>query len=145
VSSWCHEDEWRQMTSYTNRPDSVVQLAHLYDLDIAGTINLFPRQGIGYNTIVPGRHAGELFHEKDAFVGVWGEPVKRGPRLRTAVNGSVPEVVFEYLTGEIVAEGRDGWGYPSLAVDLFAAPKRRTGVETPGSSSPQPRDMKEGR
>lgn len=114
-STWCDEAEWRRLTSYGNRPDSVVQLAHLYDLDIAGTVNLFPRQGIGYNTIVPGRHAGESFHEKDAFAGIWGTPVaKRHERLRTAVNGSVPMAVYEYLTGSAARQGEDGWGYPSL-------------------------------
>ena len=61
-SAWCREDAWRELTSYTPRPDSVVQLAHLYDSARAGTINLFPRAGVGYNSVVPGRHAGETFH-----------------------------------------------------------------------------------
>lgn len=114
-ATWCSEAAWRRLTSYSNRPDSVVQLAHLYDLDIAGTVNLFPRQGLGYNTIVPGRHAGESFHEKDAFAGIWGAPAaKRPERLRSAVNGSVPMAVYEYLTGTTVRQGEDGWGYPSL-------------------------------
>jgi len=114
--SWCSEDEWRRLTSYTTRPDSVVQLAHLYDTDRAGTINLFPRAGIGYNSVVPGRHAGETFHEKNAFAGVWGTPVAEASttRPRSAVIGSVPAAVYEYLSGEAVAAGKDGWGYPSL-------------------------------
>ena len=95
----------------------MVQLSHLYDLDIAGTVNLFPKEGIGYNTIVPGRHAGEFFHEKDAFVGIWGAPVERKV-ARSAVNGAVPEAVYEYLTGAEVVEGQDGWGYPPLAAPV---------------------------
>lgn len=115
ASTWCDEDQWRLLTSYTTRPDSVVQLSHLYDLDIAGTVNLFPREGIGYNSIVPGRHAGEFFHEKDAFVGVWGAPLGRDARLpRSAVNGAVPETLYEYLAGTEVAEGQNGWGYQPL-------------------------------
>ncbi|MCK4587665.1 MAG: alkaline phosphatase family protein, partial [Gammaproteobacteria bacterium] len=45
-STWCAEEDWRLLASFTDRPDSVVQLAHIYDTDRAGTINLFPRQGI---------------------------------------------------------------------------------------------------
>ena len=119
--TWCKEEQWRQLTSFTNRPDSVVQLAHLYDSDRAGTVNLFPRDGIGYNTLVPGRHAGESFYEKDAFVGVWGVPVGRGPRegrIRTAVNGSVPGAIFEWLTGDPATPGSEGWGFPRLGPEL---------------------------
>ena len=74
-SSWCDELQWRQLASFTAKPDSIVQLAHLYDSDRAGTINLFPAQGVAFNSIVPGRHAGESFHEKDAFAGLWGAPI----------------------------------------------------------------------
>ncbi len=115
-AQWCDESEWRRLTTYTPRPDSVVQLAHLYDSDRAGTVNLFPRLGVGYNTVVPGRHAGESFHEKDAFAGVWGEVVQRTARPRSAVIGSVPATVYAYLTEQEVAAGVDGWGYPSLAL-----------------------------
>ncbi|MDX2460778.1 MAG: nucleotide pyrophosphatase, partial [Gammaproteobacteria bacterium] len=121
-ASWCDETDWRELSSYTERPDSVVQLAHLYDHPRAGTINLFPRAGVGYNSLVPGRHAGETFHEKDAFVGLFGAPLAgpRGrPRLRTAVIGSVPIAIYEYLTGTAVTPGTDGWGYPSLRSTLF--------------------------
>lgn len=120
--TWCREEEWRLLTSYTTRPDSVVQLAHVYDVDRAGTVNLFPREGIAYNSRVPGRHAGEFFHEKDALVGVWGAPVSRGSesgRIRTMVNGSLPGVVYEYLTGDRVIPGQDGWGFPSVAREIF--------------------------
>ena len=98
-----------------------MQLAHLYDSDRAGTVNLFPRAGIGYNSRVPGRHAGELFHEKDAFVGAWGGGLSPGPgapRLEAAVNGSLPMLVYEYLSGEAATPGEDGWGHPSLAEAL---------------------------
>ena len=67
---WCNEAEWRRLSSFTPRPDAVTQLAHLYDSDRAGSVNLFPRAGVGYNSTVPGRHAGESFHEKNAFVAV---------------------------------------------------------------------------
>jgi hypothetical protein len=114
-SSWCLEAEWRQLSRYTPRPDSVVQLAHLYDLDRAGTINLFPAPGVAYNSIVPGRHAGESFHEKDAFAGVWGVPLAGdGPRTEAALGGSVPTAIYEYLKGEPVSPGDEGWGYPSV-------------------------------
>jgi hypothetical protein len=101
------------------RPDAVTQLAHLYDTDRAGTLNLFPRSGIGYNTKVPGRHAGESFHEKDAFVGVWGAPVQEGPRVEVAINGSVPMAMYAWVSGETTVQGEDGWGYPALPATLF--------------------------
>ncbi len=123
TNSWCKEAEWRRLSSFTPRPGSVVQIAHLYDLDRAGTINLFPVAGVAYNSRVPGRHAGEHFHEKDAFVGAWGAPVlrsERDGRIRTAVNGSMPMAVYEHLTGARLREREDGWGYPSLGNALFA-------------------------
>lgn len=112
--TWCDEDQWRELASYTPRPDSVVQLAHIYDEDRAGTINLFPKEGIGYNTKVPGRHAGEHFHEKDAFVGFWGEPTKGAQPLRSAVNASLAPTLYEYIMGEKPVVGKKGWGFPSL-------------------------------
>jgi hypothetical protein len=133
--SWCEEREWRELTSYTPRPDSVVQIGHLYDTPRAGTINLFPAQGVAYNSIVPGRHAGESFHEKNAFAGVWGEPLApRDPErpLRSIVNGSIPMAIYEYLTGERLSEGHDGWGYPSIADEIF--PARES--DAPPSESP---------
>ncbi|MDN3612211.1 alkaline phosphatase family protein [Vibrio ostreicida] len=113
--SWCTSEQWRELTRYTPRPDSVVQLANLYAEPTAGTINLFPREGIGYNTKVPGRHAGESYLEKDAFLGFWGAPIGRQPHPLTAEeNGSLAPTLYQYLTGENVVEGKDGWGYPSL-------------------------------
>ena len=88
------------------------------------TMGTSPAEGIGYNTKVPGRHAGESLHEKNAFVGAWGAPLvprQSAPRVRTAVNGSMPILVYEYLTRGTVTPGQDGWGYPSLASSLLGA------------------------
>ncbi|WP_256717946.1 alkaline phosphatase family protein [Shewanella sp. UCD-KL12] len=115
VSSWCNVAQWRDLTRYTPRPDSVSQIASLYDEPRAGTINLFPKAGIGFNTKVPGRHAGESFSEKDAFIGFWGTPI--GPNantLKIEENGSLAPTLYEFLTGEQVVPGENGWGYPSL-------------------------------
>lgn len=119
-AAWCTEAEWRAWGASLARPDVVTQLAHLYDSDRAGTINLFPADGVGFNTKVPGRHAGEHFHEKDAFVGVWGAPLEgaaEGDRLEVAMNGSVAPTLFAWLTGaQTPAEA--GWGYAPLALRL---------------------------
>ncbi|MGD8172191.1 alkaline phosphatase family protein [Vibrio sp. TRT 21S02] len=113
--TWCTAQEWRNLTRYTPRPDSVVQLAYLYAEDRAGTINLFPREGIGYNTKVPGRHAGESYLEKDAFIGFWGKPIgAQAIPLISEANGSLAPTLYQYLTGEQVQVGERGWGYPSL-------------------------------
>ncbi len=115
VDTWCDQEQWRLLTSYTPRPDSVNQLAALYEEDRAGTVNLFPREGIGYNTKVPGRHAGETYFEKDAFIGFWGAPIgHEALDIQTAENGSLAPTLYQYLTGEKVNVGEYGWGYPSL-------------------------------
>ena len=82
-------------------------------------MNLFPKEGVGYNTKVPGRHAGEFFHEKDAFVGFWGDAIVARERPRTAVNGVVAVVLYEWLVGRRVTFGEDGWGYRSLSPELL--------------------------
>ncbi len=113
--TWCNRKEWRELTQYTPRPDSVNQLVDIYLEDRAGTVNLFPKAGIGYNTKVPGRHAGEDYLEKDAFIGFWGAVV--GPDatpLAIEANGSLAPTLYEFLTGETVVAGEDGWGFPSL-------------------------------
>ena len=106
------------LESFTSRPGGVTQLAHLYDGSKAGTINLFPAQGVAYNTKKIGRHGGEHFHEKDAIVGIWGAPVKKVFKvpysIKTAINGSIAPTIYEYLMSKDVEVGRDGWGYPSL-------------------------------
>lgn len=115
VSSWCRADEWRELTRFSNRPDSVEQIAALYEEDRAGTVNLFPREGVGYNTKVPGRHAGESYLEKDAFIGFWGAPIgQQVTPMTSEENGSLAPTIYEYLTGETVQAGENGWGYPSL-------------------------------
>ncbi|NOJ21319.1 alkaline phosphatase family protein [Vibrio coralliilyticus] len=117
--SWCDEMQWRELTQFTPRPDSVVQLAKLYAEPRAGTVNLFPREGIGYNTKVPGRHAGESYLEKDAFIGFWGAPIgKQATPLSSEENGSLAPTLYQYLTGDDVKAGENGWGYPSLLSKL---------------------------
>lgn len=111
-STWCQESQWRQLSAYTVKPDAVAQLAHLYDTDLAGTVNLFPVAGVGYNTQVPGRHAGEHFHEKDAFVGLWGEPISQSTKpLIFAINGSIAASVYQYLSRQRIDAT---WGYKSI-------------------------------
>lgn len=113
--SWCNAQEWKSLTRFTPRPDSVVELAQLYAEDRAGTINLFPAEGIGYNTKVPGRHAGESYLEKDAFIGFWGVPIGENVTpLTSEANGSLAPTLYEYLTGDKVQVDENGWGYPSL-------------------------------
>ncbi|MBY7831859.1 alkaline phosphatase family protein [Vibrio fluvialis] len=115
AASWCNANQWRDLTRFSARPDSVNQLAAIYEEDRAGTVNLFPRDGIGYNTKVPGRHAGESYLEKDAFLGFWGAPVGANKKpLLSEANGSLAPTLFEYLTGETVVPGQNGWGFPSL-------------------------------
>ncbi|MCG9544634.1 alkaline phosphatase family protein [Vibrio sp. Isolate33] len=115
LTTWCSSAQWTELTQLTPRPDSVNQLANIYLEDRAGTVNLFPKAGIGYNTKVPGRHAGEDYLEKDAFIGFWGTPIGENSQpLKIQANGSLAPTLFEYLTGEAVVEGEKGWGYPSL-------------------------------
>ncbi|EFP95813.1 alkaline phosphatase family protein [Vibrio caribbeanicus] len=122
--TWCSSTQWRTLTRFTPRPDSVVQLAKLYEEDRAGTINLFPSEGIGFNTKVPGRHAGEAYLEKDAFIGFWGEPIGTSAKtLSFEANGSLAPTIYEYLTGENVQQGDNGWGFPSLLEKLDISPQ----------------------
>jgi hypothetical protein len=114
IDSWCDEDEWRDLTAFTSRPDSINQLSHLYDTSLAGTVNVFPARYIGYNTKVPGRHAGELYDEKDAFVGFWGGAQKSAVKLISEVNGSIAATVYEHLSDSEVQRGKNGFGFRSL-------------------------------
>lgn len=118
LKTWCHEDEWMLFESYSMKPGGVSQLAHLYDGSKAGTVNLFPRLGISFNTHKIGRHGGDSFHEKDAMVGIWGKPVKdlyKDPySIQSALNGSLAPTMYEYLSGNSIEKGKDGWGYHSL-------------------------------
>ncbi|WP_027695554.1 alkaline phosphatase family protein [Vibrio litoralis] len=114
----CIGSQWRELTAMSARPDSVMQLIHLYEDDRAGTVNLFPKDGFGYNTLVPGRHAGETYLEKDAFIGFWKDGMQPKARLGAVDNGSLAPTLFEYLTGKPVKVGVDGWGYPSVLMSL---------------------------
>ena len=115
VDSWCNTAQWRELTMITQRPDSVNQIVNIYAEDLAGTVNLFPKLGMGFNTKVPGRHAGESYFEKDAFIGFWGTPIGDNPvPLNIEENGSLAPTIYEFLTGEHVEVGVNGWGYPSL-------------------------------
>lgn len=118
TATWCHEDEWMLLESYSMKPGGVSQLAHLYDGTKAGTVNLFPKLGISFNTHKIGRHGGDSFHEKDAAVGIWGEPVKKifekPYSIKSALNGTLAPTMYEYLSGKTIEKGKDGWGYHSL-------------------------------
>ncbi len=120
VATWCDDDTWRELTRWSAKPDAVNQIVSLYHEDRAGTVNLFPKQGVGFNTKVPGRHAGEHYLEKDAFIGFWGAPVLSAQgQLSISENGSLAPTLYEYLTGEEVKAGENYWGYPSLLKTLF--------------------------
>lgn len=112
--TWCNESEWRDLTAFSPRPDSIVQLSRLYDTALAGTINLFPAMYVGYNSKVPGRHAGELFHEKDSLVAVWGKPFKAKEKIISEENGATAVTMYEYLSGKKTQAHKDGFGYHSL-------------------------------
>ena len=119
AETWCSSAQWRELTRFTPRPDSVNQLAAIYEDDRAGTINLFPKEGVGFNTKVPGRHAGESYLEKDAFIGFWGSPIgNQATPLGSVENGSLAPTLYHYLTGDEVKVGEDGWGYPSVLKQL---------------------------
>ncbi|WP_087018703.1 alkaline phosphatase family protein [Thaumasiovibrio subtropicus] len=120
VTTWCHRDEWQALTRWSAKPDAINQIVALYHEERAGTVNLFPKQGVGFNTKVPGRHAGEHYLEKDAFIGFWGAPVMDAQgTLSISANGSLAPTLYEYLTGEAVKVGENYWGYPSLLNTLL--------------------------
>jgi hypothetical protein len=96
----------------------VVQLSHLHDSDMSGTLNLFPAKMVAYHTKKFGKHAGEDFHEKNAFVGMWGTPIKGTERLKSEINASIPVTIYEYLSGKETVKGEDGFGFSSLKEKL---------------------------
>lgn len=102
----CDDDSWREVLSYTLRPDVVYQLSHLYDTDRAGTINVFPARHVGMNSGVAGRHAGETFEEKNGTQVYFGAGLKRGS-LQTARNGSLPVTLYHWLVGDECFHARD--------------------------------------
>lgn len=95
----CDDGSWREVLSYTLRPDVVYQLSHLYDTDRAGTVNVFPARGVGMNSGVAGRHAGETFEEKNGTQLYFGAGLKRGS-LQTARNGSLVVTLYHWLVGD---------------------------------------------
>ncbi len=126
----CSDTVWRELTSYTLRPDCVYQYSHLYDTDRAGTINVFPAAQVGMNSAVPGRHAGEMFPEKNGTQLYRGAGLQRG-RMQTARNGSVPVTLYHWLVGDQVFRGPEAgfdvppvqqFGYESLLDQPALAP-----------------------
>lgn len=113
---WHTDEDWLAASASTPRPDAIHELAHLYDLETAGTINLFPRAGWSTSSTVPGRHAGELFEEKNS-IQLYGGPVARGPsHLPVARGGSAPVTILHHLLGSEFDASR--FDYPSLLPHL---------------------------
>jgi hypothetical protein len=118
--------EWQLWLSYTTRLDAIHQFSHLYDTDRAGTVNVFPVRHVGMNSLVPGRHAGEMFEEKNGTQ-LYRAVGLRHATIQTARNGSLPVTMYHWLVGDqafnTAAEGeRDPparqFGYPSLLEKL---------------------------
>ena len=105
------DPHWRLLLSYTLRPDVIFQFSHLYDSDRAGTVNVFPGPFTGYNTRVPGRHAGESFGEKNGTQLYRGAGLRKA-RIQTARNGSLPVTLYHWLVGDDVFHAAD----PELGV-----------------------------
>jgi hypothetical protein len=126
------DSEWLKLLACTLRPDVVHQLSQLCDTDRSGTVNIFPIRQVGMNSTVPGRHAGEMFEEKNGTQAYFGAGLKRGA-LRTARNGSVPVTLYHWLAGEQAYQTaepgfgvspREQLGYPSLLDEDVFAPIR---------------------
>jgi hypothetical protein len=126
----CSDRQWQELLSYTSRPDVIYQFSHLYDCDRAGTINVFPLEHVGFNSGVPGRHAGESFGEKNGTQLYFGAGLKRA-RIQTARNGSLPVTIYHWLVGDNVfrtaepqfaASPAEQFGYASLLDDPAFAP-----------------------
>lgn len=113
---WFTGEAWQQATASTQRPDAVYQLAHLYDLESAGTINLFPARNWSISSTVPGRHAGELFEEKNSTQLFGGPAVKSPGRIPTARGGCLPVTMIHHLQGDSFEAGE--YDYPSLLDQL---------------------------
>lgn len=126
----CSDREWQEVLSSTSRPDCIYQYSHLYDSDRAGTVNVFPVGHVGFNSGVPGRHAGESFGEKNGTQLYFGAGLKRG-RIQTARNGSLPVTIYHWLAGDTTfhtVEPQFGgppaeqFGYATLLGDPAFAP-----------------------
>jgi hypothetical protein len=128
----CSDRQWQEALSYTSRPDVIHQYSHLYDCDRAGTVNVFPRAGVGLNSSVPGRHAGESFGEKNGTQLFFGAGLRRAT-IQTARNGSLPVTIFHWLVGDEVFRSpesqsevppKEQFGYATLLDDPAFAPLR---------------------
>jgi len=116
----CADHTWRELLSYTERPDVVYQFSGLYDSERAGTINIFPVLHVGMNSGVAGRHAGEAFGEKNGTQLYFGAGLKRRS-IQTARNGSLPVTLYHWLVGDEYFHAPQGdgsaaqqFGYESL-------------------------------
>ena len=126
--------QWQEVLSYTSRPDVIHQFSHLYDCDRAGTINVFPLPHVGFNSSVPGRHAGESFGEKNGTQLYFGAGLKRS-QIQTARNGSLPVTIYHWLVGdstfrsiepEYGASPADQFGYATLLDEPAFLPLKHT-------------------
>ncbi|HET6881432.1 MAG TPA: alkaline phosphatase family protein [Pirellulales bacterium] len=132
----CSDRQWQEALSFTSRPDVIHQFSHLYDCDRAGTVNVFPLPHVGFNSSVPGRHAGETFGEKNGTQLYFGAGLKRA-RLQTARHGSLPVTLYHWLAGDETLRSPEAgfgisparqFGYPTLLNEPAFAPlveKRR--------------------
>ncbi len=116
---WHSDREWLEAMSVTDRPDGIHEISHIYDTELAGTINLFPSRGKGFNTGVPGRHAGELFEEKNALQLYFGSGVKKSV-IPVARSGSMPVTMIHYLYGdERFNQAKYDFDFESLLGDVL--------------------------
>lgn len=100
LGQWHSDEEWLQATAKLDRLDAIHEISHLYDSDLAGTLNLFPARGKGFNTHVPGRHAGELFEEKNSLQVYYGSLIPHPKKIAIARGGSMPVTLIHYLWGD---------------------------------------------
>jgi hypothetical protein len=84
------------------------------------------------NSAVPGRHAGEMFGERNGAQLYRGAGLSRG-RLQTARNGSVPVTLYHWFVGDdafhapetgFAAPPVEQFGYSSLLDEPALAPLR---------------------
>lgn len=108
----CEDREWSELLSYTSRLDVVYQYSHLYDSERAGTINIFAAPGVGMNSEVVGRHAGESFAEKNGTQVYFGAGLRRGS-IQTARNGSLPVTLYHWFVGDAAFHAVEDGGSPA--------------------------------
>src|SRR3989338_3337642 len=112
--SWHSDAEWLLASANIERLDAIHEISHIYDTQLAGTINIFPARGKGFNTGVPGRHAGELFQEKNSLQVYFGQNVTPG-KIDIARGGSMPVTLTHYLMGDsYFSEVKSSFDFSSL-------------------------------